>query len=290
MISLLNSWTNGNGPCTTQIIYRVWQAVDYCSNSSVCTQAITMLPPVSDCNPLLSRAGLTNITVWENTTGDDPHPFTISPLSPQLLSIPGGPNSVTNDFATAAHEYYDVFLSDPNGNPTTNGCCVTILCYMTEARSNYATGDNIDAVELDFADGSRVGASSIGQIQLGAGITDPTLLASSGLATNILGIHDSNCTRLGYNYSSITVCFPQDCFSAKTVECGTNWNFDEPPAFNSCCGSNLAVRILNTITNGTCPKVITRTWEITDCCSNKTTCSQKVTVVDTTRPTPWSWR
>ncbi len=273
-----------SGPCPW-VIARTWTVSDDCSNIATCTQTVTVVANNTACIPLLSRSGLTNISVWEVTTGDYPYLFEVSPqLSSQLLPIAGELGMLNNDIATEAGEYYDVFLSTPDGIPDTNGCCITIVCNMTEARTNYHAGDNIDAVELDFADGSHLGASSIGQIQLGAGITDPILLASSGLATNILGLHDTNFTRLGYNYSSITVCFPQDCSSAKMVQCGTAWSFDLPPSSNSCC-SNLDVTVLNTITNEIgCTQVITRTWEVIDCCTNKTTCSQTVTVVNTNLP------
>ncbi len=74
------------------------------------------------------------------------------------------------------------------------------------------------------------------------------------------------------------------CAINKTVECGSSWSFDEPTALDFFCGTNVTISVLSTITNGTCPAVITRTWQATDCCSNSTNCSQAVTVVDTTPP------
>jgi hypothetical protein len=275
--------TTTNGRCPW-IITRLWQALDCCTNVSTCTQTVTVVVSNTACVPLVSRLGLTNITVWESTSGGESYLFKVTPLSEALLPIPGGPTEMNWDFYTGANEYYDVFLSAPDGTPDTNGCCVTILCYMTEARTNYHSGNNIDAVELDFANGSRMGASSLGRIQLGAGITDPALIASAGLATNALGLHDGNVTRLGYSNSAITLCFPQNCFTAKTVECGLAWTFDEPGAVSECCPP-LSVVVLNTVTNGDeCAQVITRTWEVTDCCTNRTTCSQTVTVLDTQAP------
>src|SRR5207245_1743536 len=82
------------------------------------------------------------------------------------------------------------------------------------------------------------------------------------------------------------------CSVNKTVECGSNWSFDPPTATDACCGTNVTVTLLNTITNvnadgtpsGPCSQVITATWQATDCCSNSATCSQTVTTVDTTPP------
>jgi hypothetical protein len=74
------------------------------------------------------------------------------------------------------------------------------------------------------------------------------------------------------------------CPPAKTVECGTPWNFDDPQATNACCGTNVTLTILNTVTNGTCPQIITRTWQVKDCGGFVANCSQTITVVDTTPP------
>ncbi len=74
------------------------------------------------------------------------------------------------------------------------------------------------------------------------------------------------------------------CPANKTEECGTAWVFDAPTAYDTCCGTNVTIIVLNTVTNGACPMSVTRTWMITDCCSNSVTCSQTVTVVDTTPP------
>src|SRR5206468_9816753 len=42
--------------------------------------------------------------------------------------------------------------------------------------------------------------------------------------------------------------------------------------------------VIDTVTNGICPKVITRTIQATDCCGNSATCAQVVRVIDTTPP------
>ena len=75
-----------------------------------------------------------------------------------------------------------------------------------------------------------------------------------------------------------------NCVSNKTVQCGTAWSFDTPTAYDGCSGSNVLITVARTLTNGVCPKVITRTWLAIDACGNTNTCSQMVTVVDTTAP------
>jgi uncharacterized repeat protein (TIGR03803 family) len=62
------------------------------------------------------------------------------------------------------------------------------------------------------------------------------------------------------------------------------WDFDAPTATDACSGTNVTITILSTVTNGVCPKLITRTWRATDACGNTNTCSQTVTVADATPP------
>src|SRR5678815_2423390 len=70
----------------------------------------------------------------------------------------------------------------------------------------------------------------------------------------------------------------------KTVEQGVAWTFDAPTATDNS-GSN-TITILGTVTNitGHCGTTFdaTRTWAATDACGNSSSCSQKVTIVDTT--------
>src|SRR5260370_38081 len=76
------------------------------------------------------------------------------------------------------------------------------------------------------------------------------------------------------------------CATNKTVECGAAWSFDAPIAPVEVCGTNRIV-ILETTTNGLCGNTFaaTRTWAAIDPCGNSNTCSQTVTILDTTPPT-----
>ena len=79
-----------------------------------------------------------------------------------------------------------------------------------------------------------------------------------------------------------------NCASNKVVGSGSSWSFDPPSAFDTCCGTNVTITVLGTVTNAPasnqCSVEITRTWQATDCSGNSSVCSQTVTVVDGTPP------
>ncbi len=79
------------------------------------------------------------------------------------------------------------------------------------------------------------------------------------------------------------------CATNKTVECGSTWTFDPPTWTNACpppagTAPNVVVTVVSTTTNGTCPQMITQTWQGVDDCGNTAQCSQTVTVADTIAP------
>jgi hypothetical protein len=82
------------------------------------------------------------------------------------------------------------------------------------------------------------------------------------------------------------------CPTNKTVQCGSNWAFDQPTA-TTCCtnlifttggGTNILITPISLVATGMCPQYITQTWQIIDACGDTNTCSQTVTVEDTLPP------
>src|SRR5207245_6491004 len=65
---------------------------------------------------------------------------------------------------------------------------------------------------------------------------------------------------------------------------GTEWTFDPPLAYDTCCGTNVTIAVVGTFTNGTCPERITRKWVARDCCGNTATCTQTATVITCVPP------
>ena len=105
----------------------------------------------------------------------------------------------------------------------------------------------------------------------------PPLASSMEPTVNLTGLRSFNI-HLPSSPPVIT------CAGDKTVECGSAWSFDTPTATASCGGTNVTLTVLTTVTNGFCPKRLTRIWQATDACANSVQCSQTVTMVDTTPP------
>jgi hypothetical protein len=71
------------------------------------------------------------------------------------------------------------------------------------------------------------------------------------------------------------------CASNITVNFGTPWVFTPPTAIDSCCGSNVTIVVMATVTNvQPCKVVYSRLWRAIDCCGNKSAvCISSVTVI-----------
>jgi hypothetical protein len=72
--------------------------------------------------------------------------------------------------------------------------------------------------------------------------------------------------------------------SNQTVECGQSWEFIVPQAHSACCNEAASVAVVGTVTNGTCPKSITRMWVATNSCGGRAEFNQTVTIRDSVPP------
>ena len=110
----------------------------------------------------------------------------------------------------------------------------------------------------------------------------PQVIVRTWAATNSSGNGSATCTQIVTVLDTTPPILTG--ITNKTVECGSAWSFDPPYAWDACSGSNVVVIPIVTTTNGNCPCTITRTWLATDVCGNTNTCTQIVTVLDTTPP------
>src|SRR5205085_77360 len=122
----------------------------------------------------------------------------------------------------------------------------------------------------------------LANLPLASGTTN--LLADLN-ANGFLDFSLQDDTSIDYITLDVTSCC---CTAPRTVECGHQWTCDPVTAYDACCGSNVTIVVLSAVAENTgnspCVDRFTRVWQISDCCSNSTTCRQTSTVVDSTPP------
>ena len=288
-ITVLNTVTNANAdgttgsPCSYSVT-QTWQATDCCSNSATCSQTVTVTdttPPVITCAP---GKGVICGTPW---TFDPPTAYDACCGSNVTITVVG---TVTNGLGCDLLITRTWQATDCCGNSDT--CSQTIQTGDTtppvftcasnktvECGSEW-TFDPPSA--YDDCCGTNVTISMVSTVSSNVNQCT-TLITQTWQATDCCG-NSSTCSQ---TVTTVDTTPPViTCAGNKTVACGSAWSFDDPTAYDACCGSNVTITVLSTVTNGLCPQTITRTWQATDCCTNSATCSQTVTVVSCVAPPP----
>lgn len=152
---------------------------------------------------ILQDPNLVSVSVYEMTDGPRVHTFLKDDLR-LTTDLDQNPLEFLSDFVGCAEEYYDVFISNGDGELDSGGDFVTIECYFDANYSGCRVGNNIDAVSLDYADGTVKFAEQISSSVLGINGDE----ATNGLVTNALSRPDRICTFLGCYYSRMTLGFP----------------------------------------------------------------------------------
>jgi formylglycine-generating enzyme required for sulfatase activity len=293
-VTLLGSTVASNG--CSQTIYQTWEAVDHCcGTSNICTQTVTV---VNNLPPIVNVICVTNV-YFAGGSNNFTSPVLSSPSSYLLARYAGTPFKQFDDCRIDT-DFIDTFGNLPSGITSAT---------LTMRLEPCGQGDDNDEVGLSFTGASGLLPGSWSKY-IGSGNASPGLLTNTwdtstyptglvftldlanlttftGEAVNLIpylnqyGFLDFVCeddTGVDYLLLTVVSCV---CATNKTVECGSQWVFDVPSASDACSGTNVPATILNTVTNGPCPQVITRTWLFTDACDNTNTCSQTVTVVNT---------
>ena len=296
-VAVLRTVTNSVG--ANSMVFtaaRTWRATDTAGNQAECSQTVTVrdtTPPVVVCPPDLIVECLSQV-----------------PRRPSSLAefvAAGGQASDTcgTNLAYVCDEW--LLVDDP---------CLKILLRqhtVTDPCGNSATQDQYiwvqDLTAPEWVDAPAEVVVECGQVPEVAVVRvvdncDPapavvlTVVTNAGpcagtpvivwrwVATDACGnaaVHEQR-VRLQDTTPPALICAPD-----KTVECGQAWSFDPPLSFSdTCVGSNLMMGVQSTITNSTGQVgggyVAERTWLATDGCGNRSTCTQRVTVQDTTVP------
>ena len=285
-VVLLGSSTN---PGCSGGISLFWKAVDCCGSSTTCTQLISFVPSPPT---LLCSTAAGTVVECGNPIPTNPPPFidlcctnlafTLLSSSTNLLGGPGCPKAISQVWQAS-------------------NCCGGGVSVCTQV-----------VTVVDTTPPSLTCASNK-TVQCGSGwVFDPPTASDICCGTNLTYAFTTNkyasplicqtiyegiwrvmdccsnfnvCTQLVTEVDTVPPVVT--CASNKTVQCGTTWTFDPPiSAFDVCCGTNLTYQLLAPIvvSSTPCQTVWDGVWQVGDCCANYTTCTQRVTEVDTIGP------
>src|SRR5882724_986713 len=258
------------------------------TNNAMGVQISDILPPgvVVLTNSLAPNAHLVGNTIFWDLTNVFSH--TSGQLSFQVqVDLLTAPGSVITNFSQILSSEDDASYADNTSiwlTTVTPGCTSPSITTDPTSVTNCAGGSVTFSVAASGTsplsyqwrkDGTNIPGATTSSYTL------PTLSPAqagsyAAFVTNLCGSALSQSAVL-----SVTAQPAISCAGDKTVEIATAWTFDPPTA-------NYPIVVLNTVTNtaGHCDGTFdaTRIWQATDACGNSASCSQKVTVVDTTAP------
>ncbi len=267
-------------------ITRSYGAVNSCGSTSTCVQLII----VQDTTPP-SLTGGTNRTVQCGDPWDFDAPVASDLCSTSNNILVSVLTTVTNPICSGSFWAERTWLAvDECGNSNT---CSQIITNLDTTPPVLAGGTNRavecgsvwdfdQPVALDVCEGTNVTVV----------ILDTVTNATCGntfVATRTWQAADS-CTNVATCSQTIAVVdtTPPVWSGAtnRTVECGDTWDFDVPTADDVCSGTNVVVELVSTVTNQLVGETFAaaRTWQATDACTNTSTYSQTITLVDLTPP------
>ncbi|PWU21513.1 MAG: hypothetical protein C5B50_01585 [Verrucomicrobia bacterium] len=305
VFTLVSSNTLVSNPCRS-VYEGVWQGMDCCSNLMVCTQFVTAVksgPPVLNPGIMLDYSTLPDAGI--NFAGGG---FTFvgnaSGFQFQIDDVSNGAGDSLgfNGYFTSSSAF-SIGTITINGAmqsaPVTGSCVIHISDGVNELTGtvqwvDIATLGTSGVLNLNGVvnlTGIAYGGSSLDLQSLVASASGSIDMTFQFVPARTLtqlkntgGFSDFSGSILGSPFLAPTAAV--NCPTNKTVPCGTAWTFDLPQAAGSCC-TNLTITVINTLTNKLtvpCATEYTRTWKITDCCTNTAICMQTVTVLHCVPP------
>ena len=275
-----------NGQSCPLTIIRTYRATDACGNSATCTQTITVddqtaptpPSPPSDANVQCAENVPTpqDLTASDNCDTD----ITVSPTD-QINSGSCPHNFIitrTWTFTDACNNSASISqtITVNDDTPPTITCPpnTTVQCEADIPPNDFAGGN-----ASDNCAGSPT-VTHLGDSQVGMVVT------RTYQATDACG-NSATCIQIITidNNAPPNITCPPDTM----VECSDQVPAADPDLVttSSACGDPPVVVHLSDVSdNQSCPETITRTYEATDVFGNMTTCTQIITVLDTTPPVP----
>ena len=282
IVSILTAVTNITGPCT-EVLTITWQAVDCCTNTSRCTNVVTITdttPPVLTC---ASNLNLTCGTPWTFT------PPTATDLccgTNVTVTITSTTTNIVGCTRTAIRTWQAV---DCCGNVAT--CSQTVI--VTDTTPPVATCAPNKTVQCGTAwtfDAPTAFDACCGtNVTIIVQFTSPPFGTPCTQTTTRQWLISDCCGNTVTCSQTVTITdtIPPtiNCPPSFSVAPGAGWTFGVPTASDACCLAGITVMSTTTNVLPGCLVVHTRTWRAQDCCGNLSPlCSQSIYVSTTPPP------
>ncbi|MEY2410168.1 MAG: large repetitive protein, partial [Verrucomicrobiota bacterium] len=291
-VTVVSTITNRVGFCGNSFsVTRTWRAIDACNNTSTCSQTITVVDAVAP-----------RVTCAENKMVECGTTWVFTP--PTALDVCDGTNVVISVSGTITNrvEFCGNTFSATRTWRVTDACtnastcsqtitvvdttAPTIVCARDQVVECGGTWTFTTPTASDVCDGTNVAIAVVSTVTNRAGFCGNTFSATRTWRATDACANSAVCSQ---TITVVDTTAPTlTCALDRIVECGSAWTFSTPGVSDVCDGTNVTVAILSTVTNrsGFCGATssATRTWRATDSCTNTATCSQTITIVDTTPP------
>ena len=281
-----------SGTCLDQwSIARTWRAEDNCGNVATCTQTITVIdvvPPVISCPPDLT-VGPQDPTDPINTgfaTATDNCDASVNVTYSDLVTPGSCPDQWSIARTWRAEDNCGNFATCIQTITVFDGEPPTIICPsdVTISCDESIHPDNTGWAQAEDDSGSPANVTYHDLVTPGS-CPDQWSIVRTWRA-------EDNCGNVATCTQTITVVDTTlpviVCPSDVTISCSDS-SSPENTGFATAtdnCDTSVNITYSDEITPGTCPDQwsISRTWRAEDNCGNVATCTQTITVVDTTQP------
>ena len=281
-----------NMTCTNRFtITRIYTASDVCGNSATCAQTITVF---DDLPPTLTCPADVTVQCASNVPAPNTSSVIVNDNCAGIIFVTVAPDLVTNMSCVNRFTITRVYTAtDVCGNSAT--CAQTITVFDDTAPTITCPADvSVECTsEIPPVDpGAVVTSDNCGGTVTVTHISDfisNMTCANEFVITRTYQASDE-CGNTATCAQTITVFDDTNpiitCPPGITIECGSSTlpaNTGTATATDNCGGDPTIEFADGTIT-GICPMSFIRTWTATDSCGNSTSCTQTITLEDTTPP------
>jgi len=283
------------GVCPVKYTYtRTWTATDACGNSDSCSQVVTVedntAPVLTGCPTptTLSVQCYADVPATQPVSASDACDGTVSVSFNETQSNPG---SSCNNVITRTWTAVDACNNTASCSQTitVNDTTAPVLSGCPTGPVTIECGDSppsYTVTALDACDGS-VTVNYSESAQTPGTCPIKYTYTRTWTATDACGNSDSCSQVVTVEDNTAPVLTGCPTPTTLSVQCYADVPATQPVSASDACDGAVSASFNETQSNpgSSCNNVITRTWTAVDACNNTASCSQTITVNDTTAPT-----